>query len=58
MSCKNVKPLIIDYLAKADVDDKENDIVISMENIHKTYLMGVEGVPALRFVNIVVIIFC
>ena len=28
------------------------DIVVSSENIHKTYLLGVEGVPALRGVSV------
>lgn len=28
-------------------DDEENTIV-AMRNVHKTYLLGIEGVPALR----------
>lgn len=27
------------------------DVIISMKNLHKTYLLGVEGVPALRYSN-------
>lgn len=30
------------------------DVIISMKNIHKTYLLGVEGVPALRGVSLTV----
>lgn len=26
-------------------------MIISMKNLHKTYLLGVEGVPALRYSN-------
>ena len=29
-----------------------DDIIVSIENIHKTYLLGVEGVPALRGVSL------
>ena len=29
-----------------------NDIVVSVKNVHKTYLLGVEGVPALRGVSL------
>eukprot|EP00698_Gefionella_okellyi_P024623 TRINITY_DN875_c0_g1_i1.p1 TRINITY_DN875_c0_g1~~TRINITY_DN875_c0_g1_i1.p1 ORF type:complete len:432 (-),score=79.44 TRINITY_DN875_c0_g1_i1:126-1274(-) len=31
---------------------KERDIVIHMDNVHKTYLLGIEGVPALRGVTL------
>jgi len=34
------------------VDAEEEDIVIRIDNIHKTYLLGVEGVPALRGVSL------
>jgi len=38
---------------KATVDDvSEDELVIRIENIHKTYLLGVEGVPALRGVSL------
>jgi len=30
------------------------DVVVSMKNIHKTYLLGVEGVPALRGVSLTI----
>jgi len=33
-------------------DVAEEDIVIKMENVHKTYLLGVEGIPALRGVSL------
>jgi len=33
-----------------DVDEEE--IVIKMNNIHKTYLLGIEGIPALRGVSL------
>eukprot|EP00696_Hemimastix_kukwesjijk_P012524 gnl/Hemi2/25762_TR8664_c0_g1_i1.p1 gnl/Hemi2/25762_TR8664_c0_g1~~gnl/Hemi2/25762_TR8664_c0_g1_i1.p1 ORF type:complete len:432 (-),score=113.44 gnl/Hemi2/25762_TR8664_c0_g1_i1:62-1357(-) len=29
-----------------------SDVVVSLENVHKTYLLGVEGVPALRGVSV------
>jgi len=29
----------------------ESDIIVSLKNVHKTYLLGVEGVPALRGVS-------
>ena len=28
---------------------KQDSAIISLKNIHKTYLMGIEGVPALRY---------
>lgn len=31
---------------------EEGDFIIQLRNIHKTYLIGIEGVPALRGVNI------
>jgi putative ABC transport system ATP-binding protein len=36
------------HLKNVDVED----IVIRMENIHKTYLLGIEGIPALRGVSL------
>jgi len=40
---------------KAYVDDtRPEDIVIRLENVHKTYLLGVEGVPALRGVSLTI----
>lgn len=35
---------------KSEINDP--DTLISMKNVHKTYLLGVEGVPALRFIEI------
>jgi len=37
---------------KADAEADEDDIVIRIENVHKTYLLGIEGVPALRGVSL------
>jgi len=37
--------------AEAEVDE-EDEVVIRIENVHKTYLLGVEGVPALRGVSL------
>lgn len=28
---------------------ESDDLIVSMKNVHKTYLLGIEGVPALRF---------
>lgn len=36
----------------ANVDGDENDVVVKLVNVHKTYLLGVEGVPALRGVSL------
>lgn len=39
-------------LVQLDEYEREDDaLVITMNNIHKTYLLGVEGVPALRGVS-------
>jgi putative ABC transport system ATP-binding protein len=41
-----------------DDDDEEEEVkdtsneVIRLVNVHKTYLLGLEGVPALRGVNL------
>ena len=43
-----------------DDDESDNEIdetsreVIKIVNVHKTYLLGIEGVPALRGVNLTV----
>jgi len=37
---------------RANVDGDESEIVVRLENVHKTYLLGVEGVPALRGVSL------
>lgn len=40
-------------LVQLDEYEREDDaLVITMNNIHKTYLLGVEGVPALRGVSL------
>ena len=38
----------------ADVDDRRasSDVVVELRGVHKTYLLGVEGVPALRGVSV------
>ena len=36
---------------KADFGGNEDDMIIRCENLHKTYLLGLEGVPALRGVS-------
>lgn len=33
-------------------DDQQREVLVHMENIHKTYLLGIEGVPALRGVTL------
>jgi putative ABC transport system ATP-binding protein len=38
-----------------DLDEQESlegDAIVSLDNLHKTYLLGVEGVPALRGVSL------
>ena len=35
--------------ATAEVEGDERPIIV-LHNVHKTYLLGVEGVPALRYV--------
>jgi hypothetical protein len=39
-------------VAAAPASGGRNDIVVSVKNVHKTYLLGVEGVPALRGVSL------
>lgn len=46
-----------EYYGARDIDAHltgvaAEDIVIRMENIHKTYLLGIEGIPALRGVSL------
>jgi hypothetical protein len=37
---------------QADVEhDEKEEMTVEIENVHKTYLLGVEGVPALRYVK-------
>jgi len=38
-------------LVKEDTPGDDPDVVVSMNNVHKTYLLGIEGVPALRGVT-------
>ena len=33
------------------VDKDSRDVIVELENIQKTYLLGIEGVPALRGVS-------
>ena len=35
-------------LRETDVLNEGSDVIVSMKNVHKTYLLGVEGIPALR----------
>lgn len=32
--------------------DKDENVIVELENIQKTYLLGIEGVPALRGVSL------
>jgi len=41
-----------DTRLKKEENTDDEDIVLSMKNVHKTYLLGVEGVPALRGVSV------
>jgi len=41
-------------IAKDDPNAEDEDVVISMKNVHKTYLLGIEGVPALRGVSVTI----
>jgi len=41
-------------LKDTDVLDMGEDVILSMKNLHKTYLLGLEGVPALRGVSLTV----
>lgn len=40
-----------EYESEEEVKDHSNE-VIRLVNVHKTYLLGLEGVPALRGVNL------
>jgi putative ABC transport system ATP-binding protein len=42
------------YFLAVDVYEEleEEDTVVHLENVHKTYLLGLEGVPALRGVTV------
>lgn len=41
-------------LRETDVLHTDEDVVVSMKNVHKTYLLGVEGIPALRGVSVTI----
>ena len=42
-------------MSASTTDDKnDKDVIIRCDNIHKTYLLGVEGVPALRGVSLTI----
>eukprot|EP01098_Paradermamoeba_levis_P003349 TRINITY_DN153_c0_g1_i1.p1 TRINITY_DN153_c0_g1~~TRINITY_DN153_c0_g1_i1.p1 ORF type:complete len:428 (+),score=146.09 TRINITY_DN153_c0_g1_i1:57-1340(+) len=45
---------VVANAVQGQADDENSDVVVSMNNIHKTYLLGVEGVPALRGVSMTV----
>lgn len=54
---KNEDRVAYDSDEYEDVSDEEpesNDEVIKIVNVHKTYLLGIEGVPALRGVNVTI----
>ena len=40
--------------AEEDADDASQSVVLEVKNIHKTYLLGLEGVPAIRGVDLCV----
>ena len=31
---------------------QQPQVIISLENVHKTYLLGIEGIPALRGITL------
>lgn len=35
---------------KPESERPDDKVVLKLNNVHKTYLLGVEGVPALRYV--------
>jgi len=41
-------------IGKDDPHYNDEDVVIAMKNVHKTYLLGIEGVPALRGVSLTI----
>lgn len=41
-----------EYESEEEKDKDHSDEVIRLVNLHKTYLLGLEGVPALRGVNL------
>ena len=43
-----------EYEDVSDEEPESNDEVIKIVNVHKTYLLGIEGVPALRGVNVTI----
>jgi len=51
---KNKNPYGDYTSSKLDLNDENVDTIIELNNIHKTYLLGLEGVPALRGVNLIV----
>ncbi len=32
--------------------NSDSDILVSLSNVHKTYILGLEGIPALRGINL------
>jgi len=43
-----------EYEDESDEEPESNNEVIKIVNVHKTYLLGIEGVPALRGVNVTI----
>ncbi|ORX57698.1 P-loop containing nucleoside triphosphate hydrolase protein [Piromyces finnis] len=49
--------IILETSEYNDIDDEfedksQNEVVVHLENIHKTYLIGLEGVPAIRGISL------
>lgn len=40
------------FSKKSSVMSRDPETIISLNNVHKTYLLGVEGVPALRGISL------
>lgn len=43
-----------EYETESDEEPEDTNEVIKIVNCHKTYLLGIEGVPALRGVNVTI----
>lgn len=52
---RQVQPAEEEYDSETDegIDDSAKE-VIKIINVHKTYLLGIEGVPALRGINVTI----
>jgi hypothetical protein len=45
---KNNNSIIFTMEVQVIVDAAGKDKIVELSNIHKTYLLGIEGIPALR----------